>query len=87
LFSNYTNVAFAAAALKYSGFSGFNGLLSGAEHSNKSWNYVGFGVFYWSSTSTSASKAWAHGLNDPDPSVSSYPSSTGNAFAVRCVKD
>ena len=29
----------------------------------------------------------ANGMNDPDPSVSAYPSLRSNAFSVRCIKD
>jgi uncharacterized protein (TIGR02145 family) len=87
LFSNYINNAFAASPLKYSGFSGFNALLSGARHLNKTWDYQGFAAFFWSSTAHGTNKAWAHGMNDVDPSVSVYPAFRTNAFSVRCLKD
>jgi len=87
LFLNYTSSSMAASPLKYSGYSGFNALLSGSGHLNKNWDYPGFATFYWSSTSHGPIKAWAHGMNDPDPSVSSYPSLRTNAFSVRCIKD
>jgi uncharacterized protein (TIGR02145 family) len=87
LFSNYTNNAMAGSPLKYSGYSGFNALLQGANHLNRQWDYPGFATFYWSSTSHGPIKAWAHGMNDPDPSVSSYPAVRTNAFSVRCIKD
>jgi uncharacterized protein (TIGR02145 family) len=87
LFANYINNGFAGNPLKYSGYSGFNALLSGENYFNKSWNYQGFATFYWSSTSHSPSQAWAHGMNDPDPSVSAYPASRGDAFYVRCLHD
>ncbi len=87
LFAVYINNAFAGSPLKYSGYSGFNALLSGTRHINKSWDYEGFATFFWSSTERSDNKAWAHGLNDVDPSVSRYPSSRVNAFSVRCLKD
>lgn len=32
-------------------------------------------------------KAWAHGMNDIDPSASFYPALQSNAFSVRCIKD
>jgi uncharacterized protein (TIGR02145 family) len=87
LFGNYINNGFAGSPLKYSGYSGFNALLSGARHIDKSWDFEGFATFFWSSTQQSPTKAWAHGLNDPDPSVSIYPASRANAFSVRCVHD
>jgi uncharacterized protein (TIGR02145 family) len=87
LFANYINSGFAGSPLKYSGYSGFNALLSGARHINKGWDLQGFATFFWSSTQLGSAKAWAHGMNDDDPSVSSYPSSRVNAFSVRCLKD
>jgi uncharacterized protein (TIGR02145 family) len=87
LFANYINNGFAGSPLKYSGYSGFNALLSGARHIDKSWDFQGFATFFWSSTAYGGYKAWAHGMNNPDPSVSIYPASSGNAFSVRCIKD
>ena len=90
LFAVYINNGFAGSPLKYSGysgFSGFNALLSGTRHINKGWDYQGFATFFWSSTALGTTKAWAHGMNDIDPSVSLYPASRVNAFSVRCVKD
>ena len=87
LFANWTNNAFAGAPLKYSGYSGFNALMAGAEFFNKGWEYDGFATFFWSSTSHGPWKAWAHGMNDYNHSVSFYPSYRANAFSVRCVRD
>jgi uncharacterized protein (TIGR02145 family) len=87
LFANYIGNGFAGSPLKYSGFSGFNAILSGSRHLNKNWDYQGFATFFWSSTAHGADKAWAHGMNDPDPSVSAYPGFRSNAFSVRCIKD
>ncbi len=87
LFATFINNGFAGSPLKYSGFSGFNALLSGARHINRGWDFQGFATFFWSSTPRSDNKAWAHGMNDSDPSVSIYPASRVNAFSVRCLKD
>ena len=87
LFANYINSAFAGSPLKYSGYSGFNALLSGVRDIKKGWEYQGFATFFWSSTPSGSIKAWAHGMNEVDPSVSLYPSSRVNAFSVRCLKD
>jgi uncharacterized protein (TIGR02145 family) len=87
LFGNYISNGFAGSPLKYSGFSGFNAILSGARHLNKNWDYQGFATFFWSSTSHGPLKAWSHGMNEVDPSVSLYPALRSNAFSVRCCKD
>jgi uncharacterized protein (TIGR02145 family) len=87
LFATYINNGFAGSPLKYSGYSGFNALLSGVRHIDKSWDFQGFATFFWSSTLRGSSQAWAHGMNDPDPSVSVYPASRANAFSVRCLHD
>jgi len=87
LFANWTNNAFAASPLKFSGFSGFNALLSGERYINNSWDFPGFATFFWSSTLKTSTQAWAHGMNNIDASVSVYPSSRVNAFSVRCVHD
>jgi uncharacterized protein (TIGR02145 family) len=87
LFANWTNNAFAGAPLKYSGYSGFDALLSGVRHLNVQWDYQNIATFFWSSTPYGAYKAWAHGMNDYDPSVAAYPSSRANAFSIRCLRD
>jgi uncharacterized protein (TIGR02145 family) len=87
LFAVYLNSSFAGSPLKYSGYSGFNALLSGVRNINKAWDFQGFATFFWSSTPRSSTKAWAHGMNEDDPSVSLYPASRVNAFSVRCLKD
>jgi len=87
LFNNFIGSGFAGSPLKYSGYSGFDALLEGIRGANKSWSYNGFATFFWSSTALTNKKAWAHGMNDTDPSVSYYPSSRANGFSVRCLKD
>jgi len=87
LFSFYINNGFAGSPLKYSGYSGFNALLSGVNHLNRQWDFTDFATFFWSSTPYGPYKAWSHGMNDFNPSVSLYPSSRTNAFSVRCLKD
>jgi uncharacterized protein (TIGR02145 family) len=87
LFINYINNGFAGSALKSTGFSGFNGQLAGVDFYNKSWSFINFATLFWTSNSDSPYKAWAHGMNFYNPSVSYYPSSRSNAFSVRCVKD
>jgi uncharacterized protein (TIGR02145 family) len=87
LFSNWSGNGFAGSPLKYSGFSGFNALLSGVKHQNFQWNFLNFATFFWTSTANGPYKAWAHGMNDYDPSVSLYPSLRSNAFSIRCLRD
>ena len=85
LFSNYINNGFAGAALKSTGYSGFNALVSGADFFNQDYIFNNFAGFYWSSNSEGSYKAWAHAMNSFDPSVSFYPTSRSSAFSVRCT--
>jgi uncharacterized protein (TIGR02145 family) len=87
LFSFYISNGFAGSPLKSTGYSGFNAYLDGARFKNVNWNFLNFATFFWSSTSHGPYKAWVHGMNDYNPSVSFYPSSRSNAFQVRCIKD
>jgi uncharacterized protein (TIGR02145 family) len=87
LFSNFTSNGFAGSPLKYTGFSGFNAFLYGVNFMGKSWNFSTFATMIWSSTSHGTGKAWAHGMNTFNPSVSYYPAFRSNAFSVRCLKD
>ena len=69
---------------------GFYGLLSGMYYMNNSWNYISGsnrGAMFWSSTSTLSGEVVATGINSFNPSTSLYPSSKGNAFPVRCIRD
>jgi uncharacterized protein (TIGR02145 family) len=87
LFNVFISNGFAGNPLKTTGYSGFNALLSGTRHLDKTWDFLGFATFFWSSTLHGTDKAWAHGMNNPDPSVSAYPAFKSNAFSVRCLKD
>jgi uncharacterized protein (TIGR02145 family) len=87
LFNYYISNGFAGSPLKSTGYSGFNAYFDGARFGNVSWNFLNFATFFWSSTARGNNKAWAHGMNDPNPSVSKYPGSRLNAFSVRCIKD
>jgi uncharacterized protein (TIGR02145 family) len=87
LFNYFISYGFAGSPLKYDGYSGFNAFLTGVEHQNVIWNFTNFATLFWSSSAHGTYKAWAHGLNSFDPSVSYYPSLRSNAFSVRCIKD
>ena len=87
LFAVYQGNAFAGSPMLYTGYSGFNVLLAGAEFFNQSNRFADFASIMWSSTSHGPSKAWSHGLNEFNYSVSYYPSYRSNAFSVRCLRD
>jgi uncharacterized protein (TIGR02145 family) len=87
LFTLYQGNGFAGSPLKSSGFSGFAAYLNGIRFDNVNWFFNGFVTLFWSSTAHGTNKAWAHGMNQYNPSVSFYPSLVGNAFPVRCIKD
>lgn len=87
LFNNYVNNGFAGAALKATGYSGFNALVAGVNFFNRIFSFNTFAGYYWSSDFHGPFKAWAHAMNSFDPSVSFYPSSRSNAFSVRCIRD
>jgi uncharacterized protein (TIGR02145 family) len=87
LFAFYISNGFAGSPLKYTGYSGFNALLDGARVNYSNWVFTGFSTLLWSSSPHGSERAWAHGMNSFNPSVSYYPSLRSNAFSVRCLKD
>ena len=87
LFNNYHSSGFAGAVLKTTGYSGFNALIPGVNFLNRTYTFHNFAGIYWSGDSDGLYKAWAHGVNSYDPSVSLYPGNRSNAFLVRCIKD
>jgi uncharacterized protein (TIGR02145 family) len=87
LFAYYISNGFAGSPLKYTGYSGFNALLDGARVNYSNWVFTGFSTLLWSSSPHGSERAWAHGMNSYNPSVSYYPSLRSNAFSVRCLKD
>ncbi|MBE0647620.1 MAG: hypothetical protein IH596_07545, partial [Bacteroidales bacterium] len=87
LFAVYQGNAFAGSPLVYTGYSGFNVLLAGVEFFNQSHRFADFASIMWSSTSHGLYKAWSHGLNQYNYSVSFYPSYRANAFSARCLRD
>jgi len=87
LFNSYTSNAFAAYPLLHKDFSGFVALTSGVVYLNKNWDFKDFATFFWTSNMDGSEKAYAHGLNWHDTSVSLYSSSRSNAFSVRCLRD
>jgi uncharacterized protein (TIGR02145 family) len=69
---------------------GFNSYQQGFLYGNNTWAFVTdpyAGSMYWTSVISGTERAIAKGLNEYNPSVSSYTSLRSNAFGVRCVKD
>ncbi|MFZ4520623.1 MAG: PKD-like domain-containing protein [Bacteroidales bacterium] len=69
--------------------SGFNALFNGINYQNNSWAFTSgnpVATMFWTST-ISANKPIARGINSISPSVSIYESSKADAYPVRCVKD
>ncbi|MFC2102274.1 PKD-like domain-containing protein [Bacteroidota bacterium] len=87
LFALFLGNAFAGSPLLNSGYSGFNAELAGINAFSQSWHFDGFAAIFWSSTAHGPWKAWAHGMNDYNTSVSYYPGYRANAFSVRCLID
>lgn len=87
LFNFYISNGFAGAPLKSTGYSGFNAGLTGTRFNNVNWFFNNFAVMFWSSSKEAPDKAWAHGMNYYNPSVSYYPSSRTHALSIRCIKD
>jgi uncharacterized protein (TIGR02145 family) len=87
LFGFYISNGFAGSPLKFSGYSGYNAWLNGVRFDNTLYDFTNFATFFWSSNSDGPSKAWAHGMNTNNPSVSYYPGNRSNAFSIRCIKD
>lgn len=91
LLSEYLGVGQAGGTLKETATpSGFHGFTTGINYLNQSWSFTSgivTGSMFWTSRSLTPSTARANGLNNYNPSVSSYNASRANGFQVRCVKD
>jgi uncharacterized protein (TIGR02145 family) len=69
---------------------GFYALTRGIYFMNNRWafsNEKPKGTMFWTSTTYGPGHGVSRGVNVPNPSVSRYSGSRGNAFSVRCVKD
>jgi uncharacterized protein (TIGR02145 family) len=87
LFNFYQGQSRAGKPMQDMFSGGFSALLSGVFYSQHLFRFEDFGTFFWSSTLFDSTKAISHGLNSYNYSVSFYPSSKENAFAVRCLRD
>jgi uncharacterized protein (TIGR02145 family) len=70
--------------------NGFHAKPGGFNYLDYLWTFGGWplsATFFWTSTPSGATSAFARGLNNNNPSISLYPGSRANAFSVRCVKD
>ena len=69
---------------------GFHAIPAGLNYLDDFWAFITgnpAGTMFWTSTPDGSEHAIARGLNNMNPSVSNYPSSRGNAFSVRCIRD
>ncbi len=87
LFDYYDGQSRAGEALTDPFLNGFKADPDGVLYQNTIWSFAGFAVLFWSSTPVDATRAWAHGMNGINFSVSSYPALKADAFPVRCVRD
>ncbi|NCA77010.1 MAG: hypothetical protein EOM90_11820 [Alphaproteobacteria bacterium] len=87
LFNFYDGPSRAGTALTDPFLNGFNADPDGVLYQNTIWSFADFAVLFWSSTPVDATRAWSHGMNDINFSVSSYHAMKADAFPVRCVRD
>jgi uncharacterized protein (TIGR02145 family) len=87
LVGNFAGLGFAGDPIKTTGYTGFSANFWGLGHKNTTWDWPTWVTMFWTSLSDGPGKAWAHGINSMDPSMSSYPGARSNAFPVRCLKD
>ncbi len=87
LFNYYDGQSRAGEALMDPFLNGFKADPDGVLYQNTIWSFADFAVLFWSSTSGDATRAWAHGMNGINFSVSSYPALKADAFPVRCLRD
>ncbi len=87
LFNYYQGNARAGYPLQDPYLNGFKALQNGVYYLNSMWSFTDFATLFWSSTMADQTRAYAHGMNTIDPSVSVYAGLKANAFSVRCVRD
>ncbi len=87
LFNYYDGQSRAGEALMDPFLNGFKADPDGVLYQNTIWSFANFAVLFWSSTPVDATRAWSHGMNGINFSVSSYPALKADAFPVRCLRD
>jgi len=85
LFNFYQGNSRAGRPLQDTLINGFKALRTGVFYLNKSWSYPDFATLLWSSEADGVFRAFSHGMNEWNHSVSLYSSLRSNAFPVRCV--
>ena len=87
LFNFYQGNARAGYPLQDPHINGFKAQQSGVYYLNTIWSFMDFAEMFWSSTMADQTRAYAHGMNTIDQSVSVYAGVKANGFSVRCLKD
>ena len=87
LFNFYQGNARAGYPLQDPYLNGFKAQQNGVYYLNSQWSFTDFATLFWSSTMADQTRAYAHGMNTIDPSVSVYAGVKANGFSVRCLKD
>ena len=87
LFNFYQGNARAGYPLQDQFLNSFKAQQSGVYYLNSMWTFTDFATLFWSSTMADQTRAYAHGMNTIDQSVSVYAGLKANAFSVRCLKD
>lgn len=87
LFNHYQGNSQAGYSLKDPYIDGFHALTSGVSYLNSIWSFQDLATIFWTSSMIDQTRAWSHGLNSVDQSVSRYAGLKSNGFSVRCLKD
>ena len=87
LFTFYGGQAFAGKPMQDLLLPGFHALPTGVVYQNEIWSFKDLATIFWTSTPIPPVKAYSHGMNKVDESVSDYQSVRVHAFPVRCVKN
>jgi uncharacterized protein (TIGR02145 family) len=87
LFNYYLGNSRAGYPLQDPYLNGFKAQQNGVYYLNSMWSFTDFATLFWSSTMAGQTRAYAHGMNTMDQSVSVYAGVKANGFSVRCIKD
>lgn len=87
LFSFYLGNSRAGYPLQDPYLNGFKAQQNGVYYLNSMWSFTDFATLFWSSTMADQTRAYAHGMNTMDQSVSVYAGVKANGFSVRCLRD
>ncbi len=87
LFNFYQGNARAGYPMQDQFLNGFKAQQNGVYYLNSLWSFNDFATLFWSSTMADQTRAYAHGMNTIDQSVSVYAGLKANGFSVRCLLD